>query len=71
MERIILPTQTLKTDYVWNADGKTIRPMTAVETAIAELVDLSEEQRLEVINYFCTSCGKEDPEGRCVCMRDD
>lgn len=38
--------------------------------AIKELAALTDEQRLEVFSYFCTSCGIIQNEKRCSCWND-
>lgn len=50
-------------------DGNWRKDLTAKGEAIKNLMSLSDEERLEVFNYFCTYCGDQDP--HCQCMNEE
>ncbi len=50
-------------------DGYWLPKVTSVANIANNLFNLTEEERLEVMGYFCKHCGSADP--KCVCWRDE
>jgi hypothetical protein len=54
----------------WSADAfMAIEPPERLDFAIAWLMALPPERRLDVFAAFCTHCGDDDP--RCQCWNDE
>lgn len=49
--------------------AKCLKQETPWSTALAELMKLTDEQRLQAFLYFCRSCGSTDP--GCQCWNDE
>lgn len=52
-------------------NGEWRLPVQGKAKIVNDLLQLSDEQRKEVFEHFCTHCGDINPPGGCVCMKDE
>ena len=48
---------------------KTPNPASVIKQIVATMLEMSEEERMEIMGSFCRHCGSDDP--RCVCWNDE